>query len=96
MQRLALPDNTEPSRPGSVRDVNLPRRSGGGEQSSLVTGDARVIGIAALTVGIVLVLVFHPAVAGIIRPYPPIAVVAALDVVFGGPRYLDLDPSVAP
>ncbi|WP_234784738.1 DUF1290 domain-containing protein, partial [Mycobacterium tuberculosis] len=45
---------------------------------------ARMIGIAALAVGIVLGLVFHPGVPEVIQPYLPIAVVAALDAVFGG------------
>ena len=37
-----------------------------------------MIGIAALVVGIVLGLVFHPSVPEVIQPYLPIAVVAAL------------------
>jgi len=49
-----------------------------------------MIGIAALVIGIVLGLVFHPSVPEVIQPYLPIAVVAALDAVFGGLRaYLD-------
>ena len=49
-----------------------------------------MIGIAALVVGIVLGLVFHPSVPDAVQPYLPIAVVAALDAVFGGLRaYLD-------
>src|SRR3984885_1826066 len=49
-----------------------------------------MIGIAALIVGIVLGLVFHPSVPEVVQPYLPIAVVAALDAVFGGLRaYLD-------
>ncbi len=47
-----------------------------------------MIGIAALVVGIVLGLVFHPSVPEAIQPYLPIAVVAALDAVFGGLRAL--------
>ena len=48
------------------------------------------IGIAALVVGVVLGLVFHPSVPEVVQPYLPIAVVAALDAVFGGLRaYLD-------
>ena len=43
-----------------------------------------MIGIAALVVGIVLGVVFHPSVPEAIQPYLPIAVVAALDAVFGG------------
>ena len=56
-----------------------------------------MIGIAALVVGIVLGLVFHPSVPEVIQPYLPIAVVAALDAVFGGLRaYLEriFDPKV--
>ena len=56
-----------------------------------------MIGIAALVVGIVLGLVFHPSVPELIQPYLPIAVVAALDAVFGGLRaYLEriFDPKV--
>ena len=49
-----------------------------------------MIGIAALVVGIVLGLLFHPSVPEVIQPYLPIAVVAALDAVFGGLRaYLE-------
>jgi small basic protein len=57
----------------------------------------KMIGIAALAVGIVLGLVFHPSVPEVIQPYLPIAVVAALDAVFGGLRaYLEriFDPKV--
>ncbi|PBI98514.1 hypothetical protein BKP42_21170 [Rhodococcus erythropolis] len=47
-------------------------------------------GLAALVVGIVLGVVFSPQVPDVIQPYFPIAVVAALDAVFGGLRaYLD-------
>ena len=45
-----------------------------------------MIGIAALVIGIVLGLVFHPSVPEFVEPYLPIAVVAALDAVFGGVR----------
>ena len=49
-----------------------------------------MIGIAALVLGIVLGLVFHPSVPEAVEPYLPIAVVAALDAVFGGLRaYLE-------
>src|ERR1700677_425746 len=60
-------------------------------------GRAPMIGIAALVLGIVLGLVFHPSVPEVIQPYLPIAVVAALDAVFGGLRaYLEriFDPKV--
>ena len=45
-----------------------------------------MIGIAALVIGIVLGLIFHPSVPEFVEPYLPIAVVAALDAVFGGLR----------
>jgi small basic protein len=45
-----------------------------------------MIAVAALVVGIVLGLVFHPTVPVALQPYLPIAVVAALDAVFGGIR----------
>ena len=45
-----------------------------------------MIGIVALVVGIVLGLVFRPDVPEVVEPYLPIAVVAALDAVFGGVR----------
>ncbi|HOB47800.1 MAG TPA: DUF1290 domain-containing protein, partial [Mycobacterium sp.] len=49
-----------------------------------------MIGIAALVVGIVIGLVFQPDVPEAVQPYLPIAVVAALDAVFGGLRaYLE-------
>src|ERR1700753_4119823 len=65
---------------GRTRDVES-----AGERST-----APMIGIAALVVGIVLGLVFHPSVPEAIQPYLPIAVVAALDAVFGGLRaYLE-------
>lgn len=47
-------------------------------------------GLAALVIGIVLGVVFSPQVPDAMAPYLPIAVVAALDAVFGGLRaYLD-------
>jgi small basic protein len=49
-----------------------------------------VIAVLGLVVGIVLGLVLRPAVPVSLDPYLPIAVVAALDAVFGGLRaYLD-------
>jgi small basic protein len=49
-----------------------------------------VIAVLGLVVGIVLGLVLQPDVPGGLEPYLPIAVVAALDAVFGGLRaYLD-------
>ncbi|CAM5701114.1 hypothetical protein MAUB1S_02871 [Mycolicibacterium aubagnense] len=42
-----------------------------------------MIGIAALVVGIVVGLIFHPSVPEAVQPYLPIAVVAALDAVLG-------------
>lgn len=49
-----------------------------------------MIGFVALVVGIVLGIVFSPDIPVVLQPYLPIAVVAALDAVFGGLRaYLD-------
>jgi len=49
-----------------------------------------VIAALGLLIGIVLGLVFSPDVPAGLEPYLPIAVVAALDAVFGGLRaYLD-------
>ena len=49
-----------------------------------------MIGIVALVVGVIIGLVFHPSVPEAVQPYLPIAVVAALDAVFGGLRaYLE-------
>src|ERR1043165_3921593 len=45
-----------------------------------------MIPVLALVVGVVLGLVFGPTVPGWLEPYLPIAVVAALDAVFGGVR----------
>ena len=49
-----------------------------------------MIGFVALLVGIVLGIIFSPEIPVLLQPYLPIAVVAALDAVFGGLRaYLD-------
>jgi small basic protein len=89
-----------------VSNANNPtgRKSCGKTQIDEDRGDGsgngvidKMIGIAALVVGIVLGLVFHPSVPEVIQPYLPIAVVAALDAVFGGLRaYLEriFDPKV--
>ena len=45
-----------------------------------------MIAVLALAVGVVLGLVFEPSVPAALEPYLPIAVVAALDAVFGGVR----------
>jgi small basic protein len=45
-----------------------------------------VIPVLGLVVGVVLGLVFDPTVPLSLQPYLPIAVVAALDAVFGGVR----------
>ncbi|MFP5346851.1 MAG: small basic family protein [Actinomycetes bacterium] len=45
-----------------------------------------MIAALGLVVGIVLGLVLHPTVPPVLQPYLPIAVVAALDAVFGGLR----------
>ncbi len=64
---------------GSVRELNFAKQIG-----------SPLIGIVALVVGIVVGIVFHPSVPEIVQPYLPIAVVAALDAVFGGLRaYLE-------
>ena len=53
-------------------------------------GDDTVIAALGLLVGIVLGVIFQPDVPLGLEPYLPIAVVAALDAVFGGLRaYLD-------
>jgi small basic protein len=45
-----------------------------------------VIPILGLAAGVLLGLVFHPTVPLVLQPYLPIAVVAALDALFGGIR----------
>ena len=45
-----------------------------------------MIPAVALVLGVALGLVLHPTVPGALQPYLPIAVVAALDAVFGGVR----------
>jgi small basic protein len=45
-----------------------------------------VIGIAALLAGLAVGLVLQPTAPGWLEPYLPIAIVAALDAVFGGAR----------
>ncbi|MQA27296.1 MAG: DUF1290 domain-containing protein [Micromonosporaceae bacterium] len=45
-----------------------------------------MIAVLALIAGVVLGLVFDPTVPAALQPYLPIAVVAALDAVFGGVR----------
>lgn len=45
-----------------------------------------MIPLIGLVVGIVLGLVLQPSVPAVMQPYLPIAVVAALDAVFGGLR----------
>jgi len=45
-----------------------------------------VIAVLGLVVGVVLGLVLQPTVPAVVQPYLPIAVVAALDAVFGGLR----------
>ena len=45
-----------------------------------------MIAVLALLVGVVLGIVVHPTVPNALQPYLPIAVVAALDAVFGGFR----------
>lgn len=45
-----------------------------------------MIPVLGLAVGVVLGLLLQPAVPGWLEPYLPIAVIAALDAVFGGVR----------
>jgi small basic protein len=45
-----------------------------------------MIPVLALIAGVVLGFVIHPTVPSALQPYLPIAVVAALDAVFGGVR----------
>ena len=45
-----------------------------------------MIAVLALLAGVVLGIVIHPTVPIALQPYLPIAVVAALDAVFGGVR----------
>ena len=45
-----------------------------------------MIALIGLVAGVVLGLVFHPAVPLWLQPYLPIAIVAALDAMFGGLR----------
>ena len=45
-----------------------------------------MIAVLALLIGVVLGIVVHPTVPNALQPYLPIAVVAALDAVFGGVR----------
>jgi len=45
-----------------------------------------MIAVLALFAGVVLGIVLHPVVPAGLQPYLPIAVVAALDAVFGGVR----------
>src|SRR3954453_1803631 len=79
--------STSPSRPVRYETSTSPRGLGHEEPGM---DRIQMIGIAALVVGIVLGLVFHPTVPDVVQPYLPIAVVAALDAVFGGLRaYLE-------
>lgn len=45
-----------------------------------------MIAAAALVIGVIVGLFVHPTVPGALQPYLPIAVVAALDAVFGAIR----------
>jgi small basic protein len=45
-----------------------------------------MIAVLALIAGVTLGIVFEPSVPSMLQPYLPIAVVAALDAVFGGIR----------
>ncbi|WP_028708405.1 small basic family protein [Propionicicella superfundia] len=49
-----------------------------------------MLAILGLIVGIVLGIVLQPAVPSVLQPYLPIAIVAAMDALFGGARaYLE-------
>ena len=50
------------------------------------TGGASVIAVLALIAGVVAGILIEPTVPVVLQPYLPIAVVAALDAVFGGLR----------
>jgi small basic protein len=96
--------SSSPNRLGPSAKYPTGREPGGKTQIAEGRADGnengvidKMIGIAALAVGIVLGLIFHPSVPEVIQPYLPIAVVAALDAVFGGLRaYLEriFDPKV--
>jgi small basic protein len=45
-----------------------------------------MIAVLALIAGVALGLIFEPSVPAVLQPYLPIAVVAALDALFGGIR----------
>ncbi|AOW94652.1 hypothetical protein BFN03_08630 [Rhodococcus sp. WMMA185] len=63
---------------------------GNARVKTLVKAGPAIYGAVALLVGIALGVVFTPEVPDVVQPYLPIAVVAALDAVFGGLRaYLD-------
>ena len=51
-----------------------------------IAGRSLVIGVAALVAGLVVGLILQPTAPGWLEPYLPIAVVAALDAVFGAVR----------
>lgn len=73
-------NSAEPD-PGEPRTTDAARPARGGYA---------IYGVLALVAGIVAGVVFRPEVPDAVQPYLPIAVVAALDAVFGGLRaYLD-------
>ena len=83
-RRLLLP--AAPPSMQRLRYAELPSATGPGDQEE----DEPVIAVLGLVVGIVLGLILRPDVPLALEPYLPIAVVAALDAVFGGLRaYLD-------
>jgi len=55
-------------------------------RAALLSGGGPMIAVLALAAGVVLGIVFRPTVPPGLQPYLPIAVVAALDAVFGGVR----------
>src|SRR5690606_16733146 len=61
------------------------RRTGGAGRGREPGGDS-MIAVVGLVIGVVAGMVLHPTVPVALQPYLPIAVVAALDALFGGLR----------
>ncbi|CAH0212711.1 hypothetical protein SRABI91_02192 [Rhodococcoides fascians] len=80
-----VPD-VEPSDSGSPG----PEVPGGTEPAATGRAGFALAALVALVVGVVIGLVAGPQVPAVVAPYLPIAVVAAIDAVFGGVRaFLD-------
>ena len=83
-------NESELAPPGGARHPAAAALRRAGERWPRQPGGPAVIAVLGLVVGIVLGLVLRPDVPLALDPYLPIAVVAALDAVFGGLRaYLD-------